>query len=151
MSDLSLNHFSIRSLQIEKTRDFFTQVIGLKEGPRPDFPFPGHWLYCGDTSNYAHAVLHLIAMNPTDPVGLKNYLGDRDATALHGSGAVDHVAFFATDLAAMIKKLKQSGVDYKQRTVPSIGLHQLFLVDPNGIVIELNYPANEHAAQEQAG
>jgi len=49
MSGLSLNHFSIRSLETEKTIEFFEKIIGLKVGPRPDFPFPGAWLYNGDT------------------------------------------------------------------------------------------------------
>ena len=146
MSNLSLNHFSIRSLEIEKTTDFYSKLLGLKVGPRPEFPFPGIWLYNGDDSSWSNAVLHLIAIDKNDPNGLKKYLGERDPSSLHGSGAVDHIAFFATGLEEKIALLKQLKVPYRERTVPVIGLHQIFLDDPNDIVIELNYPAAEKTA-----
>ena len=146
MSNLSLNHFSIRSLEIEKTTDFYSKLLGLKVGPRPEFPFPGIWLYNGDDSSWSNAVLHLIAIDKNDPNGLKKYLGERDPSSLHGSGAVDHIAFFATGLEEKIALLKQVKVPYRERTVPVIGLHQIFLDDPNDIVIELNYPAAEKTA-----
>jgi catechol 2,3-dioxygenase-like lactoylglutathione lyase family enzyme len=143
---LKLNHFSIRTTDLEATRRFYESVIGLVVGPRPDFPFPGLWMYSGDLNDASNAVVHIIGMDLNDPVGLKQYLGDRDVSALQGSGAVDHVAFFATGLAAMLGHLAVQGIEARQRTVPSIGLHQLFLDDPNGVVIELNYPAAEAAA-----
>ncbi|RYY95710.1 MAG: glyoxalase [Comamonadaceae bacterium] len=143
---LSLNHFSIRTTDLEATRRFYEEVLGLTAGPRPAFPFPGHWMYRGPHDDYANAAVHLIGMDPNDPVGLKAYLGDRDPSALRGTGAVDHVAFFADGLAGMLDHLKSLGIEPRQRTVPSIGLHQLFLDDPNGVVIELNYPAAEKAA-----
>ena len=146
MSNLSLNHFSIRSLEIEKTTDFYSKLLGLTIGPRPEFPFPGVWLYNGDDSSWANAVLHLIAIDKNDPNGLKKYLGERDPSSLHGSGAVDHIAFFATGLEEKLKHLKALNIPFHERTVPVIKLHQIFLEDPNGIVIELNYPAHEKAA-----
>lgn len=143
---LTLNHFSIRTLDMESTRRFYVDVLGLSVGPRPPFPFPGIWLYRGDHGDVGNAVVHVIGMDPNDPVGLKNYLGDRDLSALSGSGAVDHIAFFADGLAQMLEHLSARGVAARQRTVPAIGLHQLFLDDPNGIVVELNYPAAEKDA-----
>lgn len=144
---LSLNHFSIRTTDLAATRRFYEEVLGLSVGPRPDFPFPGVWLYRGDHGDYSNAAVHVIGIDPNDPVGLKNYLGDRDASSLRGSGAVDHVAFFATGLAGMLRHLASRGIAPRQRAVPTLGLHQLFLDDPNGVVIELNYPATELAEQ----
>ncbi len=146
MSKLSLNHFSIRSLEIEKTVEFFEKVIGLKAGPRPEFPFPGAWLYNGDQSSWSNAVVHLVAIDKNNPNGLKQYLGERDPKTLSGSGAVDHIAFFAEGLEEKLALLNELKVPYRERTVPVIKLHQVFLDDPNGIVIELNYPAAEKAA-----
>lgn len=143
---LTLNHFSIRTTDLDATRHFYETVLRLSVGPRPDFPFPGLWMYRGSHDDVANAVVHIIGMDPNDPVGLKNYLGERDVSSLHGSGAVDHVAFFAAGLADMLAHLQRLGVVPRERTVPSIGLHQLFLDDPNGVVIELNYPAPERAA-----
>ena len=144
---LTLNHISIRTTDLAATRRFYESVLGLTVGPRPDFPFPGLWMYRGDHADVANAVVHLIGMDPNDAQGLKSYLGDRDIASLRGSGAVDHVAFFADGLAAMLAHLEGLGITARQRTVPSIGLHQVFLDDPNGVVVELNFPAAEHAAR----
>jgi catechol 2,3-dioxygenase-like lactoylglutathione lyase family enzyme len=146
MNTLSLNHFSIRTLEIEKTTIFFTQLLGLTVGPRPEFPFPGVWLYNGSHDDWSNSVLHLIAIDKNNPTGLQQYLGDRDPLTLKGSGAVDHIAFFATGLEEKLKQIKALALPYQERTVPVIQLHQIFLEDPNGIIIELNYPAHEKAA-----
>ncbi len=143
---LTLNHYSIRTTDMAASRRFYESVLGLTVGPRPDFPFPGLWMYRGDHADVANAVVHIIGMDPNDAEGLKKYLGDRDIASLRGSGAVDHVAFFADGLARMLAHLEGLGIAPRQRTVPSIGLHQVFLDDPNGVVVELNFPAAEHAA-----
>lgn len=140
---LALNHFSIRTTDLDATRVFYETVLGLTVGPRPPFPFPGLWLYSGDHGNVANAMVHVIGIDPNDPQGLKQYLGDRDVSSLQGSGAVDHIALMTTGLEAMLAHLKTLGVPCRERTVPAIGLHQLFLDDPSGLVIELNYPAQE--------
>ena len=139
----SLNHFSIRTTDLDATRVFYETVLGLTVGPRPPFPFPGLWLYNGDHASTANAMVHVIGMDKNDPEGLKQYLGDRDVSSLHGTGAVDHIALMAAGLEGMLKKLERLGVPCRERTVPAIGLHQLFLDDPCGLVIELNYPAVE--------
>jgi catechol 2,3-dioxygenase-like lactoylglutathione lyase family enzyme len=140
---MSLNHFSIRTLDLDACERFYCEVLGLVVGPRPAFPFPGLWLYAGDTSVWANAVVHIIGIDRNDPAGLKAYLGDRDEASLHGTGAVDHVAFFTTGLAETRARLQRLGVPSRERTVPSIGLHQVFVDDPNGVVVELNFPAHE--------
>ncbi|MEI8400899.1 MAG: glyoxalase [Alcaligenaceae bacterium] len=146
MSSLSLNHFSIRSVELNKTSAFYSQALGLTEGPRPSFPFPGVWLYNGDHGSYANAVLHVIGIDKNDPEGLKQYLGDRDLDSLSGTGCIDHVAFFATGLKQRIEVLTSLQIPFRERTVPSLNLHQIFLDDPTGVVIELNYPAEEKIA-----
>ena len=147
---LSLNHFSIRTTDMAASRNFYETVLGLTVGPRPDFPFPGLWMYNGDHAHVANAMVHIIGIDKNNPDGLKQYLGDMDASKLHGSGAVDHIALMTTGLATMLAHLKQLGVSCRERTVPSINLHQVFLDDPNGIVIELNYPAGENAGLKKA-
>ncbi len=142
---LTINHFSIRTTDLEASRRFYADVLGLTVGPRPAFPFPGLWMYRGDHGNVANAVVHIIGTDRTEEKGLDGYLGERDET-LRGTGTIDHVAFFADGLSTMLAHLQSSGVEFRQRTVPSIGLHQVFLDDPNGVVIELNYPATEVAA-----
>lgn len=143
---ISLNHFSIRTPDLDACERFYAGLLGLRVGPRPPFPFPGLWLYAGDTADYANAAVHIIGIDRNDPEGLKRYLGDRDEAGLKGTGVVDHVAFFATGLAETLARLQAHGVACRERTVPALGLHQVFVDDPNGVVVELNFPAAEAAA-----
>jgi hypothetical protein len=90
-------------------------------------------------------VVHIIGIDPANLEGLKAYLGDRDLASLKGTGTVDHMAFAATGLADMRERLKRNSVTYRERTVPNLGLHQVFFEDPSQVTIELNYPAHEAA------
>jgi catechol 2,3-dioxygenase-like lactoylglutathione lyase family enzyme len=139
-----LAHFSVRTSNIEASRRFYVDVMGFKEGFRPPFKFPGLWLYRGgDEIDYG--VVHIIGIDPNDPSGLVEYLGEKDDSVLIGGGAVDHVAFMATDLPDMYRRLKAAALAFRERTVPSLGLHQLFVEDPSGVTIELNFAADERA------
>ncbi len=142
MSLASLDHCSIRTVKLQETRDFYVDVLGMVDGDRPDFPFPGNWLYVEDA-----AVVHLVGVDPDDPSGLKEYLGGEvSAEALDGSGAFDHIAFRAREPARLRDRLERTGYPYRERQVPNMDLFQIFVEDPNGIVIELNYWGEDQAA-----
>ena len=143
-----LDHYSIRTLDIEASRRFYTEVMGFEEGFRPNFDFPGLWLYNGASKEAAYGIVHIIGIDPTNPEGLKAYLGDRDLSTLNGTGTVDHMAFAATGLKEMRARLERQGIPYRERTVPNLGLHQVFFEDPSQVTIELNFPAEE--AQQAA-
>ncbi len=129
-----LDHYSIRTTRLAETQRFYTEVLGLEVGPRPNFPFPGVWLYQGGV-----AVVHVVGIDPDDPSGLKDYLGDK-AGAESGTGTIDHVAFVGSDVEAMRAKFRGVGIQFRDRTVPAMNLEQVFLEDPNGVTIELNFP-----------
>lgn len=137
-----LAHYSIRTIDMEASRRFYTEVLGFKVGYRPPFKFPGIWLYLSDDKE-EYGTLHIIGIDPDDPQGLIDYLGDKSPDSLKGSGALDHIAFNAIGLAEMRATLKARGIECRERTVPDLRLHQVFVADPSGIVIELNYPAAE--------
>jgi catechol 2,3-dioxygenase-like lactoylglutathione lyase family enzyme len=141
-----LDHYSIRTLDVEASRRFYTEVMGFDVGFRPPFDFPGLWLYNGAPYPASCGVVHIVGVDLNNPQGLKEYLGDRELGTLNGTGTVDHMAFAATGLAEMRARLKQHGIAYRERTVPSLGLHQVFLEDPSNVTIELNYPAGEAQA-----
>lgn len=143
---LALNHFSIRTTDLPACERFYCDVLGLRAGPRPPFPFPGLWLYPVESTDYAQSAVHIVAIDPNDPEGLNQYLGDREEATLHGTGAIDHVAFFATGLVPMLARFAQHGIAMRERSVPLLGLHQVFVDDPNGVVVELNFPASEAVA-----
>ena len=143
-----LDHYSVRTLDIDASRRFYIEVMGFEAGFRPSFNFPGLWLYNGAPYPASCGVVHIVGVDLNDPQGLKDYLGDRDLGSLTGTGTVDHMAFAATGLADMRARLKRHRIAYRERTVPSLGLHQVFFEDPSSVTIELNYPAAEaqHAA-----
>ena len=131
----TLDHCSIRTVRLEESRQFYVDVLGMTEGERPDFPFPGHWLYVDGLT-----VVHLVGVDPDDPSGLIDYLGgDLDPDSLEGSGSLDHIAFRATDSRSQIKRFEEHGVSYRERQVPNMDLYQLFVEDPNGVTLELNF------------
>lgn len=139
-----LAHYSIRTTDLEASRKFYTEVLGFRVGFRPPFDFPGIWLYMGEDEQ-EYGTVHIIGIDPNDPQGLIAYLGDKPLDSLQGTGSVDHIAFTATDLAGMRRTIAARGLETRERTVPSLGLHQVFLTDPSGVTIELNYPAAEAA------
>ena len=133
-----LDHYSIRTARLAETEQFYTSVLGLEVGPRPNFPFPGVWLYQSGI-----AVVHVVGIDPSNPAGLKDYLGDKagsDTGTGTGTGTIDHVAFVGTDVEAMRAQFRHIGIPYRDRTVPNMNLEQVFLEDPNGITVELNFP-----------
>ncbi|WP_066742372.1 VOC family protein [Cupriavidus sp. D384] len=143
MAITKLAHYSIRTTDLERSCAFYERVLGFRRGYRPPFDFPGAWLYMGDDERYFGTV-HIIGIDPNNPDGLTAYLGDKSLPEA-GTGTVDHIAFLATGVAVMWEALRAEGIAWRDRTVPSLGLHQVFIEDPSGVTIELNYPAEEVA------
>jgi catechol 2,3-dioxygenase-like lactoylglutathione lyase family enzyme len=121
-----LNHCTVLTDDLPRTLDFYVGVLGLSPGARPDFSFPGAWLYVGP-----HAVLHVVA--------------GRVLPAAR-AGVIDHIAFTATDFAAMQSRLQSRGVPYEVRPLPGSSVMQLFCHDPNGAKIELTFASEVASA-----
>ena len=132
-----IEHFLLQTADMAKTRDWYVRVLGMRVGPNPDFKFPVCWLYLGDKD-----VVHVTEGGACVSENSKRYVG-QESQATSGSGVIDHLAFRATGLREMMAQLKSLGVDFKQRQVDDQGLYQLFMFDPNGIKIELNYDSAE--------
>ena len=144
MSIGRLDHYSIRTLDLASSERFYTQVMGFEVGPRPPFKFPGIWHYNGTPQPGSNGVVHIIGIDLNDVQGLIDYLGDVDVEKLkHGSSTVDHIAFLATDRVALVARCGAHGIAIRERTIPALGLHQVFMEDPSGVTIELNYAARE--------
>jgi len=120
-----LDHLNIHTPDVPGTAKFFADILGLKPGPRPDFPFPGAWLYAE-----GGAVVHLVEMEGERARA-------RRANPPKDTGAIDHIAFAASDFDEYVRRLKQKSVDYEIRDVPGGKLRQIFFREPNGALIEL--------------
>ena len=125
MQIAGLDHVNIRCRpsDLPAMRRFWGEVVGLEEGRRPDFQFPGIWFWAG-----GRAVVHIAARaadGSPDPDG-KN-------------GAFGHIALRAEGLEETRARLAKQGVAFTEAPVPSFPLHQIFLTDPAGIQVELTF------------
>ena len=134
-----IEHMLVQTGDIAKTVDWYTRVLGMRAGYTPDFKFPVQWLYLGDTD-----VVHVTEGGAAISENRKRYAGQQ-SEALSGTGVIDHIAFRCSGLVETLAHLRALGIEFKQRQVDDQGLYQLFLFDPNGIKIELNF-ANAEAA-----
>jgi len=128
-----IEHFLVQSTDIAATRDWYVRVLGFEEGWHPDFKFPVCWLYLGDRD-----VIHITEGGAAVSENRKRYIG-QESQATSGSGVIDHIAFRAAGLRETMAHLTRQNVEFKARQVSDQGLYQLFLFDPNGIKIELNF------------
>ena len=119
-----LDHFNVRTRKFHETVRFYEDVLGLRSGPRPNFSEPGAWMYADD-----RPVVHLVDLTPSQEPQKPD------------SGVVHHVAFVSRGFDAMKTHLVAKGVEFRAVAVPGNRLWQIFVRDPNGVMVELNYDA----------
>jgi catechol 2,3-dioxygenase-like lactoylglutathione lyase family enzyme len=126
-----LEHCLVLTDDLAGTRDFYSQALGLRVGPRPALGFPGYWLYIGDVPCIHVAEWDSYRAHSTEA-------GISVSARAPGTGPVDHIAFNAVDCEAVKSRLAAYGVPFAENEVPAAGLTQLFLNDPNGVKVEIN-------------
>jgi catechol 2,3-dioxygenase-like lactoylglutathione lyase family enzyme len=123
-----LDHYNLRTRKFKETVGFYEGVLGFENGARPNFTFPGAWLY-----SEGRAVVHLVDISGSDEPQKPD------------SGVVHHIAFVSKGFRAMKDRLAGKGVPFRTQEVPGGALWQIFVEDPNGVVIELNYETQREA------
>ena len=128
MAISGFQHVNIRCAEndLPAIEKFYDEVLGLKVGPRPAFPFNGLWLYDG-----ADPIVHVSGRFPPNSI-----VADKH------SGSVDHIAFRAAGAVEFRARLKKLGVYFEEQNIPQAG-YQVFLHDPVGTKLEFNFPATE--------
>lgn len=130
----SLAHVAIKAIDLATTIAFYEQVIGLQLVPRPPFSFPGAWL-----GTDGEALVHL-------------YGGARalaaDGSKPHETGSLDHISFWARGYAAQRKRLEKFGLPFRESRPPETTLAQMFVLDPNGVMLELTYDLRNEPGAE---
>ena len=128
-----LDHYFVRCRDIERSRRFYCEALGFEVMPRPNFPFPGYWLGVGGKVQ--------VHMGPdAAPEATGHYYGTSAASARNNAGVVDHIAFQGTDAPDMARHLASLGLPMRTRHIAEISLFQIFVSDPDGLMIELNFP-----------
>jgi catechol 2,3-dioxygenase-like lactoylglutathione lyase family enzyme len=121
-----LEHVLVLTDDIGETKAFYCDALGFEVAKRPPLPFPGYWLSIDGV-----VCLHIAERAPYD--------AHAATIGLAGSESpVDHVAFASDGYEQLVERIRAAGVDSVQNDVPSAGVRQLFLDDPNGVRIELN-------------
>ena len=126
-----LNHVNIRADRalLDSLRDFYCDIVGLREGFRPPFPGFGYWLYAEGVTDKAAMHLYEAEAGETRPTD--------------GVNTLDHFAFDCTDRSAVEATLERHGVRYRKSVIPLTGQVQLFVLDPGGNSVELNFATAE--------
>ena len=114
-----LDHFTVVCRDLTKSNEFYQEVLGLKCGDRPEFDFPGAWMYLS-----ARPIVHL--------VGGRTLMTEE-------TGPFEHIAFAASNLDKWRAFLRDRDISFEEADVPGRPMRQVFLHDPNGVKIELNF------------
>ena len=128
---LTIHHVSLPVSDVARAKRFYGEVLGLQEIPRPAFPFDGAWYQLGDRH------LHLIK---------------GENSTLRGSKPIDshdiHFAIRVRSYRRALEYLQSKG--YRAEAAPTdplrlrenptgtAGFPQLYLLDPDHNVVELN-------------
>lgn len=128
-----LNHYLLVAKNLEKTRKFYQQVLGLKlASERPDFGFPGYWLKAG-----GNICVHLASQAPNRI--RDQFLLKKHRKGANGSGTVDHIAFLAKKPEQVRRRIQKHKIEMHYRNFPESKLFQIFLKDPDDVTLELNF------------
>lgn len=132
MALTALEHYLVLTADLDATRDFYRDALGMAQGFRPPLEFPGYWMYIGTTP-----VIHIAEWRTYTAHSAAKEI---PVTAPGAStGAFDHVAFNALDFAGVLARLERHGVAPARNLASKTGMRQLFVFDPNGIKVEINF------------
>ena len=125
---VAFDHVNIRTVHLGEMVNWYETVLGLQSGPRPECPVPGAWLYLGET-----CVLHLIEADPSPAI-------HTDDESLR----MEHFAFRAQGMQAFVDSLEEHGVAYKLFPFEALDTVLVFIRDPDGNRLHVDFPALEH-------
>jgi catechol 2,3-dioxygenase-like lactoylglutathione lyase family enzyme len=140
MSISHIEHFLIVAQDYPATVRWYVDNLGFHEGPHPDFGVEVTWLYLGERD-----IIHIVPPRPGDK---PQPIPDPNATPkdiAEGSRPIHHLAFRAANRVEMTDRLKKNGVTYLEQQASTGDPYQVFVRDPNGVTIEINFPAEEAA------
>ena len=125
----ALDHVNVIAADLEATARYYAEVFGLerRNAPPPLTPANAQWMYDGE----GRAIIHV---NSAD---CPRYY-ERDVRP-GPTGALHHVALNCSGYDDTLARLDARGLEYCVNHVAAIGLRQVFTLDPNGVLFELNF------------
>lgn len=119
---IRLDHANVRTAQLDKMIAWYENILGMKNGWRPGFPFPGAWMYIGD-----HPMVHLVHTDSDPGAGSEVDL------------KLEHFAFQAEDEEAFVATLKANDEKFQRSEVLDAGIVQYNVWDPDGNHIHIDF------------
>ncbi len=123
-----LFHVAVKTNDLAATIAFYERILGLRNGFRPDFGYPGAWLYVALPGG--PAILHIYAGGPA--------LGP-EGRAPSGTAAIDHLSLACRGFHGYVARFREAGLAWREFLVPGTTLWQLFVYDPSGVQCELTF------------
>ena len=117
-----LDHVNVRTAQLDTMINWYTEILGLRLGPRPNFPFPGAWMYSGED-----AVVHLVGVEGEPGAGAEQDL------------RLEHFALAATGRGSFEQKLQAAGEKFETVDLTEVGITQYNIWDPDGNHIHIDF------------
>lgn len=118
------DHVNVCTTRLDDMKTFYSEVLGLSAGPRPNFSFGGAWMYCG-----GQPCVHLVERASMQPAS--------------GDLQLQHFAFKAEDLEAFLGRLRRLGVEYRVGIVEDFEICQINVHDPDGNHVHIDFPLEE--------
>lgn len=115
----AFDHVNVRTANLDAMVRWYDEVLGMKSGARPDFPFDGAWLYLGDL-----ALVHLVGQ-PEQPKAI--------------DPQIEHFAISATGLDDFLAHMKSHNVETRVSRIDSFGITQVNIFDPDGNHIHIDF------------
>ena len=124
-----LDHVNIITGDLDRTAEFYEGLLGLerREAPPPLTPQNAAWMY----DDAGRGIVHINSLDCP-----RTY--QREVTA-GPTGSIHHIALACTGYDEMTARLDARRIDRQVNTVEAIGLRQIFTMDPNGVLLELNF------------
>lgn len=123
----ALDHVNVRTPDVERMADWYTRILGMRQGKRPGFSFPGAWMYVED-----RPFLHLVGV-------------DRPLPAHQDDLRLEHFALSATGLGDFLTHLKSEQIEYRLSKVPDFPIVQVNIWDPDDNHIHIDFHEDEAA------
>lgn len=128
-----VDHVNILTDDLEATASFYERVLGLTRSDNPTIAkgIAGYWM----RDAAGHAIVHLVDRT-TAPGRYDDYRPGQPTNALH------HFALRCSGFAETVAMIEQLGLAHRVMEHAGLGLRQVFLVDPNAVNLELNFPGD---------
>lgn len=128
----ALDHVNIITGDLDGTATFFSDVLGLTRGdaPKPLTPLQAQWMF----NDAGKPLVHINSLDCPRTFDREVQPGP--------TGSIHHVALGCTGYDEVTKRLNDRGLAHQINNIVAIGLRQIFVMEPNGVLLELNFHAD---------